>query len=66
MVLMKLIFLCKKYITDIFDRATISDEKIVNTPLQPTVQLRPTDGEPLSTFHSLQTLGWSTNIFVYF
>ncbi|KAJ9562057.1 hypothetical protein OSB04_007217 [Centaurea solstitialis] len=37
-----------KYISDLFERARLSDKKTVNTPLETNVHYTPTDGVPLS------------------
>ncbi|CAM8957965.1 unnamed protein product [Rhodiola kirilowii] len=36
-----------KYIRDLLDRASLSDKRTINTPMELNVHLRPTDGEPL-------------------
>ena len=38
----------EKYIQDLLDRAALSDERTVETPMELNVKLRPTDGDPLS------------------
>lgn len=43
-----------KYASDLIARAGLSDKKIVDTPLELNVKLRPTDGEPL---HGSNLLG---------
>ncbi|CAM8924230.1 unnamed protein product [Rhodiola kirilowii] len=37
----------EKYIRDLLDRASPSDQRTVDTPMELNVHLRPTDGEPL-------------------
>ncbi|CAM8901660.1 unnamed protein product [Rhodiola kirilowii] len=37
----------EKYIRDLLDRASLSDQRTVDTPMELNVHLRPTDGEPL-------------------
>ena len=38
----------EKYIHDLLDRASLTDHRTVETPMELNVHLRPTDGEPLS------------------
>ncbi|KAK1621035.1 hypothetical protein QYE76_026552 [Lolium multiflorum] len=37
----------EKYIQDLLARATLGDERTVDTPMELNVKLRPTDGDPL-------------------
>ncbi|CAM8975392.1 unnamed protein product [Rhodiola kirilowii] len=37
----------EKYIRDLLDRASLSDQRTVDTPMELNVHLRPTDGKPL-------------------
>lgn len=38
----------EKYIQDLLDRASLTDQRTVETPMELNVHLRPSDGEPLS------------------
>ncbi|CAM8999240.1 unnamed protein product [Rhodiola kirilowii] len=37
----------EKYIRDLLDHASLTDQRTADTPMEPNVHLRPTDGEPL-------------------
>ena len=45
-----------KYIVDLFERARLTDNKIVDTPLETSVQYSPSNGVPLTNSTLYQTI----------